>query len=233
MDAHETYLVRLWLPDRPGALGAVTSRFGALKGDVIGLEIVERGGGLAIDELGVSLPADVSVDLILREVGMEEEVEIEDVRLLSGSIYDPHLDVLEAASILMEAESCDQLTAALPEHVCRAVRSSWACVVGPGGGVIGSWGDRPNDRWLDSFISGSPAVKPGVEWADQGPAMDTVWLSLPAASAALVVGRDSVIRTRERQRLAALAKIADRWFGRLRERADRQALAFHPAGTGD
>lgn len=225
MDKRETYLVRVWLPDRPGALGAVASRFGALKGDVIGLEIVERGGGLAIDELVVSLPADVPVDLVVREISADEDVEVEDIRRLAGSAYDPQLEALEAAAILLGAETRDDLAAALVEHVCRTVRISWACVMEHGGGVFGSWGDRPNDRWLDSFVSGSPAVDIGSSGLD----LDTVWIPLPAASAALVVGRDSVLRARERQRLAALARIADAWFRRIKEGSDIRALAVHPS----
>ena len=46
-------MVRVWLPDRPGALGAVASRIGAVRGDVIGIDILERGGGRAVDELTV------------------------------------------------------------------------------------------------------------------------------------------------------------------------------------
>src|SRR5437667_360495 len=33
-----TYVVRVWVPDRPGALGAVASRIGAVRGDLVGLE---------------------------------------------------------------------------------------------------------------------------------------------------------------------------------------------------
>ena len=36
----------------PSALGQVASRIGAVHGDVIGIEILERGGGSAIDDLG-------------------------------------------------------------------------------------------------------------------------------------------------------------------------------------
>ena len=46
-----TYVVRVWVPDRPGALGAIASRIGAVRGDLIGVDILERGGGRAIDEL--------------------------------------------------------------------------------------------------------------------------------------------------------------------------------------
>ena len=42
-----TLVIRVWLPDRPGALGAVASRVGAVRGDVIGIDIIERGAGRA------------------------------------------------------------------------------------------------------------------------------------------------------------------------------------------
>ncbi|MGQ0617038.1 MAG: ACT domain-containing protein, partial [Acidimicrobiia bacterium] len=63
-----SYVVRVWLPDRPGALGAVASRVGAVRGDVVGIEILERGAGRAVDELVVELPAGMPVDLLLAEI---------------------------------------------------------------------------------------------------------------------------------------------------------------------
>ena len=60
------YVVRVWLPDRPGALGQVASRIGGVRGDVVGIEILERGAGRAIDELVVRLPEDGLVDLLVR-----------------------------------------------------------------------------------------------------------------------------------------------------------------------
>lgn len=245
MDEPSIYLLRVWLPDRPGALGAVASRLGALRGDVTGLEIVERGGGRVIDEIVVTLPDDVSIDLILREVAADDDVEVEDIRPLERSAYDPQLDVLEAAAILLGAETRDRLAEALAEHVVRAVQLDWACVLERPGGVLASWGDRPNDRWLDGFVAGSPGIdfkpsspggsgRPGhhVDPLARADAVDALWTPLPAADAALVVGRDTAIRHRERQRLAALARIADAWFRRLKERDDRRARALHPAGSG-
>lgn len=234
MEERQRYLVRVWLADRPGALGAVASRFGALRGDVIGLEIIERGGGRAIDDLVVSLPADLSIDLVVREVSAEDDVEIEDIRPLDGSSFDPQLDVLETASILLGAETRDELADALVSHVGRGVRVDWACVAALDGTLLGAVGDHPNKPWLASFLSGSPAIAtdgcPGDPTLGDWPPMDAVWVPLPAASAALVVGRDGPFRARERQRLAALARIADAWFRRMKERSDWEALTLHPSG---
>ena len=67
-----TCVVRLWLPDRPGALGQVASRVGSLRGDVVGIDILERGGGRAVDELTLSLPDAGLIDLLLTDVIMPE-----------------------------------------------------------------------------------------------------------------------------------------------------------------
>ena len=233
MESRLTYLVRIWLPDRPGALGLVTSRLGALRGDVVGLEIMEREGGLAIDELVVSLPDDVPVSLIVREVSSVEDVTVEDIRPLDGSTYDPQLDVLEAAAIVLGSESGEELAHALAEHVCRAVKSSWASVVEPkllhqGSGVVASWGACPNDRWLEGFIAGSPDSAGAPDDATPTVSMEAVWFPMPAASLVLVVGSESTIRAKERHRLAALARIADAWFRQLKERSESTARALHP-----
>lgn len=213
MDTNLTYLIRVWLPDRPGALGLVASRLGALRGDVVGLEIIERGGGMAVDELVVSLPAEVPIDALVKEVRAEEGVDVEDVFLLADSTYDPQLDMLEVAALVLQADTRDSLAKALTEHVCRAARSAWACVVEPDGRVLASHGDRPNSRWLESFMAGSPQAD--AEQLDELSAVEAVWLPLPMASVAVVVGGQSPIRSKERQRLTALAKIADTWFHRL------------------
>ena len=84
----ETYVLRLWLPDRPGALGAVASRIGAVKGDVVGIEILETGQGQAVDELVVQLPDSTLVDLLIGEVRQVDGVEVEEVRRLGSARYD-------------------------------------------------------------------------------------------------------------------------------------------------
>ena len=48
--------MRIWLPDAPGVLGAVAAEIGAVDGNVVGLEVLERDAGVAIDEFVVELP---------------------------------------------------------------------------------------------------------------------------------------------------------------------------------
>src|SRR5213595_1002316 len=98
----ETYVLRVWLPDRPGALGAVASRIGAVRGDLVGIDILETGGGRAIDELAVELPEERLVPLLVQEVGEVDGVDVEEVRSVDGPLPDPRLDALETAAVLVE-----------------------------------------------------------------------------------------------------------------------------------
>ena len=92
-----TYVLRVWLPDRPGALGHVASRIGAVGGDLVGIDILERGAGRAIDELVVDLPDDDLLGLMCSEIGQVEGVDVEDVRTVADALRDPRLDALETA----------------------------------------------------------------------------------------------------------------------------------------
>src|SRR5258706_15549298 len=103
------YVLRLWMPDRPGALGAVASRIGAVRGDVVGIDILERGAGRAIDELVVELPDDSILPLLLKEIAAVDGVDVEDVRPAAESLRDPHLAALESAAMLVAAPSTDEL----------------------------------------------------------------------------------------------------------------------------
>ena len=40
--------VRIWLRDAPGVLGAVAAEIGAVHGNVVGLEVLERDAGVAV-----------------------------------------------------------------------------------------------------------------------------------------------------------------------------------------
>ncbi|MEY3148632.1 MAG: hypothetical protein RL688_1851 [Actinomycetota bacterium] len=76
----QTYVLRLWLPDFPGTLGRVAAAIGQAGGDVIGIEILERGAGMAIDELIVVIPSDAenAMEQLIAEVSQVEGVAVED-----------------------------------------------------------------------------------------------------------------------------------------------------------
>ena len=200
-----TYLVRVWVPDRPGALGAVASRIGAVRGDLIGIDILERGAGRAIDELVVQLPDDELVPLLVKEMSEVEGVDVEDVRP-AGDVVDARLDALDTAAVLVEQRSAPELRNVLATRARKDFEADWAVVAGDGDGT--PVGDAPSSAWIEAFVGGSRSSE-AVASFDSGPD-DVAWAPLPRTELALVVGRRGrPFRARERRQLAALARIAD------------------------
>lgn len=207
-----TYVVRVWVPDRPGALGAVASRIGAVRGDLVGVDILERGAGRAIDELVVELPQANLLDLMVSEVNEVDGVDVEDVRQIPGTPVDPRLDALETAAYLVERQGPAELLEALVAHAGRDFEADWAAVVDPSAPQpLAAVGATPPDAWVFAFVQGAHTALA----ADGGPASpsDVAWADMAVASLVVVLGRDGrPFRTRERRQLSALARIADnRW----------------------
>jgi uncharacterized UPF0146 family protein len=224
----ETYVVRVWLPDRPGALGAVASRIGAVRGSVVGIEILETGGGRAIDELAVKLPDGDLIDTMVQEINQVDGVDVEDVRPVADALHDPRLDALETAAQLVACTSPDEILKSLCECATRSIGAHWAVVVDLTTGTArATIGDAPSDSWLAAFVAGSQSSS-RVAAMESGPD-DVLWAPLPGAGLALVMGRDGqAFRARERRSGAALARIVDT---RFRELATRAARLAHPSNA--
>ena len=219
-----TYVLRLWLPDRPGALGAVASRIGAVRGDLVGIDILERGGGRAIDELVVDLPSDDLVPLLAAEMGQVDGVDVEDVRVAVDADHDHRLGALEAAAVLVEQATLDGLFEGLCGCARRTFDADWAVLLDlEGPATVSAAGTPPPTPWLAAFLHGASAAVVGT---DGGPD-DVAWAALPNADQALVVGRQGrPFRARERRQLVALSRIAD---ARRDELAARAGVTRRPA----
>ncbi|MFN2606272.1 MAG: hypothetical protein ABR511_00035 [Acidimicrobiales bacterium] len=205
----ETYLLRVWLPDRPGALGAVASRVGAVRGDLLGIDILERGGGRAIDELVVELPDASLLALLLSEVNQVDGVDVEDVRPAPARLHDPCLDALETADALMAAQTPAALLEVLVARARLDFEAEWSAAVDVDDRLlVACQGAPPPPGWLIAFVSGSRSSA-AVAAGECGPD-DVAWAGLAADRLALVLGRRGrPFRARERRQLAALAGIAD------------------------
>jgi len=210
-----TFVLRVWLPDRPGALGAVASRIGAVRGDLVGIDILETGGGRAIDELAVELPEERLVPLLVQEVGEVDGVDVEEVRAVDGALPDPRLDALETAAVLVEQTNVADLLEVLTAEAKRDFAAHWAAVVAlQDGNVLASTGEPPEPVWLAAFLSGS-ASSANATNGDAGPD-DVAFAMFPEGDIALVLGRDGkAFRARERRQLLALAKVAGRRWTEL------------------
>ncbi|HWD53994.1 MAG TPA: hypothetical protein VG346_02680 [Acidimicrobiales bacterium] len=74
------YVVRIALPDRPGALGLVASRIGAVGGDIIAINILERDAGSAVDEFVVEIGGDDLIELLQSEIHEVDGVSVLEIR---------------------------------------------------------------------------------------------------------------------------------------------------------
>jgi hypothetical protein len=201
-----TFIVRVWLHDRPGALGAVASRVGALRGDVIGIDIIDRGAGRAIDELVVDLPDADLVDLLLTEIGEVDGVDVEHIRPLDAPPPDPSVLALEVARRVQRAATPEVSFAEVVDGAMRLLSCDWAALVDPSAGTVvaAAGDDLPGAGWLSSFVLGARAS------AGSAGVADLAMAELEDHGLALVVARaESPLRGREQQVLRGLAALVD------------------------
>lgn len=208
----QTYILRVWMPDRPGALGALASRIGAVGGDVIGIDILERGAGRAIDELAIELDDDSLVDLLIAEIHQVDGVDIESIRPASEALHDPRVDALETAALLVGADDDGTALHDLCAHGIRTVGAEWGVVIDlDDESIVAQMGECPSVAWITAFVAGSRSSMDLAD-VDVGPS-DVVWAELQSTSLVLVMGRaGESFRDRERRQAVALARIVDARF---------------------
>jgi len=220
-----TLLVRVALPDRPGALGAVASRIGSVRGDVVGVEIVERGDGFAVDEFVVELPEEDNVPLLLAEIAEVDGASVEIVHPLSDPGRDRRIDAYDSAAVLLTERSHGRVLDVLVGLAHRDLDCEWAAVVDTSEpAIVSSVGRPPAPVWLAAHAADSLVGDPGKATAD------VAWAVLGAWDLMLVVGRPGWrFGAHERRCLEALARLADARWADLAELADRDARTAHPS----
>lgn len=210
-------LVRVWLPDRPGALGLVASRIGSIGGDIVGIDVLERGEGIAVDEFAVEIPDLDLLEMMAREIEEVDGASIEEFRVVA-TFPDPRLDALESAATLCEATSIPGLQETLVAHVRREFLADWTALVNAEGVVVCAGDTSAVAEMLPALAAGT-AASPRVADGTTGPE-DVAIAQLPGQGVTLLVGRDGhPFRRRERFQLLALARIADRSWALLSDSA--------------
>lgn len=120
-----SYLLRIVLPDRPGALGAVATALGRVDADILSLDVIQRGPGYAVDDLVVEVPPGKLADSLVTAAVTVEGVQVESIRPYAGQI-DPHRE-LELLDDL--AAEPGQSLPVLADGVARIFRAGWAMVL--------------------------------------------------------------------------------------------------------
>lgn len=119
-----SFLIRVQLPDRPGALGAVATALGNVGGDILSVDVVERGSGIAIDDLVVELPSGGQPDVLITAAESVEGVEVDAVRPWAG-VLDTHRELELVENVAADPESGLQI---FTEGVPKIIRAGWAVV---------------------------------------------------------------------------------------------------------
>ena len=199
--------MRIWLDDRPGALGAVASRIGSVKGDLVGIEILERGAGRVIDELIVDLPNDEMVDLMVREVQEVDGVDVENVSIEPNSEKDLRLDPILTAAAIVEKESRAELIDELLARLSFDYAAQWVAAFDMSNNVvIASKGAAPVQGWVDAYLKGVANVSTGK----RNEPSDVTLVLMRRSKVALLLGRpERPFRDLERAQLEAIARIGD------------------------
>ncbi|UQX89932.1 ACT domain-containing protein [Jatrophihabitans telluris] len=193
-----SYLIRVVLPDRPGALGAVATALGHAGADILSVDIVERTPGHATDDLVVELPVDKLADSLVTAASSVPGVRVESIRPYAGTI-DPfrELELLEKLAV-----NRDDAATILADGVCRLFRSGWALILqapetdGQPATVLARstaapeieslptpWWPASPPRPLDAEASWAPG-----DWANLGTELAVV----PLGSDAILVGRPAL-----------------------------------------
>lgn len=207
------FLIRVQLPDRPGALGAVASRIGSVGGDVVSIEILQRGHGIVVDELGVGLAGDHLIDLLREEILEVDGVVVESVRPVEGALPDRHTELLQVATELFKQDSAAGLLEHLIGRVCRSLAAEFVAVLDTDAlRVTASLGALPDPDELRAMALQGMSPPPDSLDVDGGVAT----AFLVSADLILVVGRSHpVLRDRERQWLSIMAELADHGWQEL------------------
>lgn len=224
-------VLRVWLPDVPGALGTLATSIGACGSEIVGIDILERSGGRAVDEITLEVPDGAALEELVGWVGGLDGFDVEDVRQLVARLPLPGADPLEAAVRLVSMGTTSELLESLAHSVCAVFACDWATIVDLEGArpvVVASAGSSPGPGWLGAFVAGARASVQRTDGTQNGP-RDVAWASLDGACVVVVVGRDGPpFRWRERRQLTQLSQLAD---ARWRELSMRSGMLAHPSSS--
>jgi hypothetical protein len=210
-----SYLLRIELVDRPGSLGALAVALGSVGADILSLDVVDRSGGYAIDDLVIELPPGAMPDTLITAAESLRGVRVDSVR--------PHMGLLEAHR---ELELLDHVAAAadnasrlhvLVHEAPKVLRVSWCVVLRGSAGDLQRLAASPGSPetkadsapWLP--IERAVTLDGTAEWVPQAwRDMDITMVAAPLGDphTAVVLGRPGPeFRPSEVARLGYLAGI--------------------------
>jgi hypothetical protein len=206
--------MRIWLPDAPGVLGAVAAEIGAVHGNVVGLEVLEREAGVAIDELVVELPDEVgAVDAVCKGIRNVPGAGVEEVSELQGEAQDREDTVLNAAASILQAATPTAAMNSLTAHLMSLFDLMWLALADLRlESFIEVHGEVPTVQWVTAFAEGS---RSGADPANDTTRSGVFVEPIPETEFTVCGGRSVPIRRRERHEIATLIVVTARFIDAL------------------
>ena len=127
-----SYLLRVVLPDRPGMLGSLATALGEAGGDIVSLDVVERGPDGAVDDLIVAMPPGGLADALITAAQRIPDVVVESLRPYHGG-EDLHRDLELVDELAAEPSAGLSLLVA---HAPGVFRAGWALLVDSQAGLL-------------------------------------------------------------------------------------------------
>jgi hypothetical protein len=210
-----SYLLRIELVDRPGSLGSLAVALGSAGGDILSLDVVDRGAGYAIDDLVIELPLGAMPDVLITAAEALPGVRVDSVRPHTGLLDAPRERAL-LAQVAAAGDNESKLQV-LADEAPRVLRVSWCTVLQNSGGELqrlAASAGAPETRavsapWLP--IKQAATLDGSAEWVPRAwRDMDTTMVAAPLGDphTAVVLGRPGPeFRPSEVARLGYLAGI--------------------------
>lgn len=133
-----SYLLRIQLPDEPGALGYVAAALGEVEGDIRSVDVVDHGAnGVVVDDIVVDLPMGLLPDTLITAAQSISGVEVDSIRPFSGSV-DRRGQIALLAKFSQHTKNLDRALGDVVDSLPQTMTAGWAIVLG----------EQSNGRWV-------------------------------------------------------------------------------------
>ncbi|EEB64278.1 hypothetical protein [Corynebacterium amycolatum] len=133
-----SYLLRIQLPDEPGALGYVAAALGEVEGDIRSVDVVDHGAsGVVVDDIVVDLPMGLLPDTLITAAQSISGVEVDSIRPFSGSV-DRRGQIALLAKFSQHTKNLDRALGDVVDGLPQTMTAGWAIVLG----------EQSNGRWV-------------------------------------------------------------------------------------
>jgi hypothetical protein len=208
------YLLRVAIPDRPGALGALATAIGEAGGDITAVDVVERDRHAAVDDVLVEAVDAIAADGIVAKLRTLPGIEIEAWQpFTEGDQLRDGLDIVDGLG-----STAARALAAITRIAPAILRARWVVIIDEVSGGVAitqasagasrtRWSSLP---WLP--LTAAAPIDPDVSWLPHEWGVDAQLAAAPIEGSRMVLlavrPTGPRFRPGETARLANLAALA-------------------------